>query len=310
MKRFIYYEEPTITKRLQSAFIKDITGGDELPARGLYTANTTNKICGTFCLNTNYEPEFTETGPAMQKRIFICNWKSKFVDDPKLVDEKKNIYLADKNIGKPDWIKDYGSTFFHILCDYYGKYLKDGERFKLSEEQKQNNHDVLRASDHFRIWFDGIVTKTDNKNDFITFDDLAMELTKSQFWDAKPKNQKTMGSLEYFKKTIKNYKEIMINYRKEKSLRRKKGETQKKIYGGVLVNYKFKEKNDSDFYPENNENNQMDIDSESEEHRNDENINISNKKKKNRKRRLKSKSTSPIENDFEGSQQKKRRIFE
>jgi len=306
-KRFIYFEEPTITKRLQSAFIKDITGGDELPARGLYTTKTSNVIHATFCLNTNYEPEFTEAGKAMQKRIIISNWDSKFVDDIELVDKSKNIYLADKNVGKPHWIKKYGSTIFHILCENYQKYIKDGETFKLSNKQKENKENVLRISDGFKIWFDSITTKTDDKKDFITFEELGRKLSCSEYWTLKNKNQKTMGALEYFKKSIKNYSDIIECYKKEKNLGRKNGK-QQKIYGGILIKHQFKD----DFESNYNKNNYMEIDSENDQQSQNynENVNMMNssEKKKNRKRKLKSKSISPLCDSPSEPPKKRRKI--
>ena len=227
----------------------------------------------------------------MQKRIVVSNWMSKFTDDPTLVDEENNIYLADKKVGSKKWIEEYGSTIFHILCEYYGKYIEAGERFSLSSEKKKQNEDVLAISNGFRLWFDQKLVKTNNKRDYITLQHLSKEFKHSEFWKNKPKTQKRMGALAYLTSKIRNDKKMNYFYRKEKN-----SKATGRIYGGIYVSHIL---NNPIYDHHNNHNNNhsdnsnflnMDVDDEeSSENCEKNNINETNDSTKKKKKKNKQK---------------------
>ena len=83
--------------------IKELTGGDEFCARGIYSSNTSNKICATFILNTNNIPQFTQADNALANRLLTMTWNSKFTKKKEEVDPDNHIYLADLTIGNEQW---------------------------------------------------------------------------------------------------------------------------------------------------------------------------------------------------------------
>jgi P4 family phage/plasmid primase-like protien len=90
-KRFIYCSEPESGCKLNTNFIKTLTG-DILKARGLYS-NTEIDIDPTFKIFVccNELPNFDTYDEGIARRIRICEFKTKFTEIPKKKHEKKLI---------------------------------------------------------------------------------------------------------------------------------------------------------------------------------------------------------------------------
>ena len=233
-KRFIYMEEPSIKQKLQSHIIKDITGGNEVAARKLYSQDTSTRICATFALNTNNIPEFTQADEAIDERLITYEWKSKFVKEKEKVNENDNVYLADEYIGSKEFARRYGSQLFNILCLYHKKFMDNNQQISLTLEQKMNNSEILRISDGFKLWIDANIEFTDNKHDYITLPQIEQKFRSSEFWLHLTTTVKLCGAASYVKKQIMNRSELNKWYRKEKVV--SKGNKQ---YEGYLIRHKF-----------------------------------------------------------------------
>ena len=233
-KRFIYCEEPSIKQKLQSHVIKDITGGNEVAARKLYSQDTATRICATFALNTNNIPEFTQADEAIDERLITYEWKSKFVKEKEKVNENDNVYLADEYIASKEFAQRYGSQLFNILCLYHKKFMDNNQQISLTLKQKMNNSEILRISDGFKSWIDANIVFTDDKHDYITLPQIEQKFRSSEFWLHLTTTVKLCGAASYVKKQIMNRSELKKWYRKEKVI--SKGNKQ---YEGYLIRHKF-----------------------------------------------------------------------
>ena len=234
-KRFIYFEEPAFKQKLQSHLIKDMTGGNEVAARRLYSQDTCTKICATFALNTNNIPEFTQADDAIDDRLITYEWRSKFVKDKDEVNEMDNVYLADEDIGNKVFAQRYGSQLFNILCGYHQKYMNNNQQIALTSTQKRNNSDILKISDTFKSWFEENIVFTNDQIDFISLPDITQRFKISEYWLNLPTSMKQCGIKTYIKKQIMNRSSIKKWFRKEKVIARGiRG------YKGYLIQHKFK----------------------------------------------------------------------
>ena len=161
--------------------IKELTGGDEFCARGIYSSNTSNKICATFILNTNNIPQFTQADNALANRLLTMTWNSKFTKKKEEVDPDNHIYLADLTIGNEQWKQKYLPHLFNYLVKYHTKWLQNGEVIPESSIIQQDNEDILNFSDNFKNWLNGVVKRTGNVRDKISFKDLSNKLLTSQY---------------------------------------------------------------------------------------------------------------------------------
>ena len=234
-KRFIYFEEPAFKQKLQSHIIKDMTGGNEVAARKLYSQDTCTTICATFALNTNNIPEFTQADAAIDDRLITYEWISKFVKDPAKVNEMENVYLADENIGTKQFAERYGSQLFNILCEYHQKFMNNNQEISLTLTQKKNNSEILKISDGFKSWFETNVDFTEKKGDYISLADITQRFRVSEHWLNLTTSNKSCGAETYVKKQLMNRAILKKCYRKEKVI--SKG---KRGYAGYLIKHKFK----------------------------------------------------------------------
>ena len=220
-KRFIYFEEPEFKKKIQTYLIKELTGGDEFCARGIYSSNTSNKICATFILNTNNIPQFTQADNALANRLLTVTWDSKFTKNKDEVNDKKHIYLADTTIGNEEWKKKYLPHLFNYLLKYHTKWLEMGEQIPESSIIQQDNEDILNFSDNFKNWLNGVVKKTENVRDKIRLKDLSDKLLTSQYWTNLPKNAKSIGAQSFLKRELRDREETRLCIKKQATINRK-----------------------------------------------------------------------------------------
>ena len=234
-KRFIYFEEPAFKQKLQSHLIKDMTGGNEVAARRLYSQDTCTKICATFALNTNNIPEFTQADDAIDDRLITYEWRSKFVKDEDEVNEMDNVYLADEDIGNKKFAQRYGSQLFNILCGYHQKYMDNNQQIELTSTQKKNNSDILKISDAFKSWFEENIDFTNDQSDFISIPEIMQRFKISEYWLNLPTSSKQCGIKTYIRKQIMNRSSMKKWFRQEKVIARGiRG------YKGYLIKHKFK----------------------------------------------------------------------
>lgn len=214
-KRFIYFEEPEFKRKIQTYLIKELTGGDEFCARGIYSSNTSNKICATFILNTNNIPQFSQADNAMANRLLTVTWNSKFTKNKEEVDEEKHIYLADTTIGDEQWKEKYLPHLFNYLVRYHTKWLESGEQIPESSIIKQDNEDILNFSDNFKNWLNGVVKKTENIRDKVSFNDLKTRLLESEYWTNLTKTAKSIGVKAYLRRELRDREETRLWMKKQ-----------------------------------------------------------------------------------------------
>ena len=220
-KRFIYFEEPEFKKKIQSYLIKELTGGNEFSARNLYSSNTANQLCATFVLNTNSIPQFTQADNAMANRLITVTWNSRFTKNQDEVKPDEHIYLADNNIGSKSWNDKYLPHLFNYSLKYHTKWLDNGQVIYETESQTEDNADILRFSDNFKIWLDTVAVKTNDIHDYITFDQLKRKLLASEYWANLPKSNKSIGAEAFLKKELRDRNETRSWIRNQKTIRGK-----------------------------------------------------------------------------------------
>ena len=120
-KRLIIGSEPEKKDKLNSGFIKFLTGNDETLLRNCHSNNIKifkpNFITLLIC---NDIPEVDDMDNAFSKRLKVISFETEFVENPIKSNEKKiDTKLASK---LPLWKQD----FMLILIQYYKKYLDEG----------------------------------------------------------------------------------------------------------------------------------------------------------------------------------------
>ena len=105
-KRYITMDEPTKGDVLNEGIVKQLTGGDEITARELYTAREikfTPQFELTCCTNNMFEVNSTDKG--IWRRIRKCDFRAEFIDEDKYIIKRDNGLLGDPDY--PIYVKDY-----------------------------------------------------------------------------------------------------------------------------------------------------------------------------------------------------------
>ena len=186
--RFGYLEEPGENERIEVGFLKELTGGDKITARGLHKEPIDFKPQFKLALLCNEIPKVPPNDSGTWRRMEVIEFKSHFVEHPKEFGE----FPIDKQLSEK--LKNWKELFMALLLDiYYTKYKLSGlkvpeEITKFTteyqktcdlyidfiidniEETKENTDsvDITQFYDEFKIWYEDNFSnnKYPNKTEF------------------------------------------------------------------------------------------------------------------------------------------------
>jgi P4 family phage/plasmid primase-like protien len=139
-KRFAFLSEPEDGEKINIGLLKELTGSEEIVARGLYQESVSFVMEAKLFLACNELPEIRGEDTALWRRIRVVDFPSRFVDNPK----ENNEYKIDRTL--PSRMREdvtWRQTFINILLDYYFKDNLSQEpvevQVKTNEYRAENN---------------------------------------------------------------------------------------------------------------------------------------------------------------------------
>jgi len=143
-KRYIHTGEPDDNEKINTAIMKQYSGGDRVPARGLFSEQEKFVITGKIFMSCNDLPPVSKMDGGTWRRIRVIPHVSIFKDagDP-LIDPSKNIY--EKDLGMERKLRAWRMAFLSLLVHYYDtRYLVHGLKEppcvgKASDKYKEEN---------------------------------------------------------------------------------------------------------------------------------------------------------------------------
>jgi len=148
-KRYAFLSEPEDGEKINIGLLKELTGSEEIIARGLYEKSKTFIMETKLFLACNELPEIKGEDQALWRRIKVVEFSSKFVDEPD--PENKNEFKIDRNLftkmrEDPTWRQ----TFMNILIEYYNKQIKEPEEVsKYTNKYRENNDKNLEFANTY-----------------------------------------------------------------------------------------------------------------------------------------------------------------
>ena len=144
-KRFAFLSEPEDGEKINIGLLKELTGSEEIVARGLYQEAMSFVMEAKLFLACNELPEIKGEDTALWRRIRVIDFPSRFIDDPKECGEFK----IDRTL--PSRMREdvsWRQTFVNILIDYYFRDIKEPVEVQVkTNEYRQENND-------FNNWLD------------------------------------------------------------------------------------------------------------------------------------------------------------
>ena len=174
--RYAVMQEPSKNAKINEGPMKELTGGDPLQARGLYKESETfiPQFSLAVCTNTLFD--ITSNDDGTWRRIRLCNFVSKFVDE--IVEDTDELepvkqFLKDKTLKEklPIWAPIFASMLVQRAFINQGK-VEDCPIVLAASSKYRNSQDYIAAfvadrvvketgkhikqkelSEEFKIWF-------------------------------------------------------------------------------------------------------------------------------------------------------------
>jgi P4 family phage/plasmid primase-like protien len=160
-KRFAFLSEPEDGEKINIGLLKELTGSEEIVARGLYQDAVSFVMEAKLFLACNELPEIKGEDTALWRRIRVIDFPSRFIDEPK----EDNEYKIDRTL--PSRMREnisWRQTFINILIDYYYKdnIMEPIEvKVKTNEYRQENNEFYNWLEEHVKYCENEILQLTD-----------------------------------------------------------------------------------------------------------------------------------------------------
>jgi len=162
-KRYAVMQEPTKGVKLNEGIMKELTGGDPIQARGLYSESEIfePQFNLVVCTNNLFDIESNDDGT--WRRIRKCDFLAKFIDEgEEHTDDTPYVYIKDKDL--KDKLPSFAPVFASMLV----------KRAFETDGMVENCETVNKASmkyrngqDHIAAFVNNRIEKTGNKTDRI-----------------------------------------------------------------------------------------------------------------------------------------------
>lgn len=244
-KRFIIYREPdSTTKKLNAGTLKELTGGNKINARGIYSSNTDVNLKATHILECNDRPKISNENidNALIQRIIDLEFRSTFTKIRSQINEENYIFEGDDNVKEKSFQEKYKFAFFNILIEYWTEYKNNDKNidYFITDNIRIRSEEYLKNSNELFSWFDENYEKTDDDKDIIKLSDVYEEFKISDIYINYSKQEKReYNKTKFIDKISKNI--FLRRYYKETEKRKDVMEkfNLSKIHN-ILTNYKIR----------------------------------------------------------------------
>jgi P4 family phage/plasmid primase-like protien len=154
-KRFAFLSEPEDGEKINIGLLKELTGSEEIVARGLYQDSLSFVMEAKLFLACNELPEIKGEDTALWRRIRVIDFPSRFIDEPLEPGEFK----IDRTL--PSRMREdltWRQTFIKMLITYYYKDVKEPPEIKMkTNEYRQENNDFFNWMNENIIYKEGSI---------------------------------------------------------------------------------------------------------------------------------------------------------
>lgn len=203
-KRYVVFRELPAKCKFENSIVKEITGGGNICARGLYESQTTKELHLTCVVECNKKPIFAEEPQrADMERIVDILFKSNYTEKEEEVDEENGIYRGNPLYKDKDFQNEHKYALLKIIFEVYKEYSKNNYKLIIPKSIKDRSMQYLEMSSDILGWVNDNYVKTDNKNDFVKLKDMWKEFTIGNYYENLPRAEKRKYTEKYFVEQIK-----------------------------------------------------------------------------------------------------------
>ena len=186
-KRIILYEEPSSNRKIITNMMKELTGGDVMAYRGLYSNNTKTNMRATHIMMCNKKPLLDQIDDAVHRRLIIIPFDAQFrseEDIKQFIPEgTPNVFIGVDSVEDEEFLNRMKLPFLHILLDYYKVFRSNGYQItNIPERCRTLVKEYMTASDEFTTWFNDTYEFTNDDNDYVKLMDVYQNYKCSELY--------------------------------------------------------------------------------------------------------------------------------
>lgn len=138
-KRFAFLSEPEDGEKINIGLLKELTGSEEIVARGLYQESVSFVMEAKLFLACNELPQIKGEDTALWRRIRVVDFPSRFVDNP----SESFEFKIDKSLSTR--IREdvtWRQTFINILIQHYKQDIPEPREVMMATQNYRSENDI------------------------------------------------------------------------------------------------------------------------------------------------------------------------
>ena len=231
-KRCVLTAEPRDDDRLNLGIIKQLTGGNDINARGLYQSSTVVKLMMTLILECNKKPKIDgRVDDSVIRRFINVFFKSLFTDKAHLL-QLPGYFAANPFYKTDEWQDAHRCALFDFLMRYDYTTVHEPKCIQ------QSTYEYLCENDDFTRWLDdhfAVVDRADGKPDptrVIKLREMCA-LFKEKYLRQGSREYRQMTADKFLRKLQENIKWKHIVRQRYKERSRSEGSSVRMVFVGM-----------------------------------------------------------------------------
>ena len=204
-KRFVVFREIPPKVRFSNSVIKELTGGGNFAARGLYENATVKQLSLTLVVECNKRPLFAEEPEdADIRRIIDLQFAQRFTEDESKVAPERGVFRANPLFKFPEFQHDHRFAMFRIAAEAYRAYSARGFHFVIPENVALRTMEYLEMSSELIGWIHANYERTSVESDIVKHADMWDVFRVSSFFENMTRNEKKTYTRKMFYDSIES----------------------------------------------------------------------------------------------------------
>ncbi len=218
-KRLVIYNEPRKTDTLNCQSLCELSGGDEINSRGLYSKRTATKLRALHVILCNGIPAMDYVISAMVKRLIICQFPAQFLNAyarSQIPPDTPYVHDVNTTFKQNHWVNSKLSCFIAVLMRYYKKFRDDGYVIRdVPQAMRDFGRKYMSESDNFYQWFAEVHEKTESADDFVKVKDVYQAFKGSELYSNMTKKERRGMNRNGLVEALKENMQLRNFYRKD-----------------------------------------------------------------------------------------------
>jgi len=244
-KRMVVFREPAEGKKINMALVKELTGGNKINSRALFSNNTTIWLKAAWFLEANHFPAIegdkTSDQACNVDRAILIDFLSTFTDDDNDL-KCEGFYRKNADFKTLIWREKMRIPLFKILLEYMAEYKNETgkhvwEKLPKFDSIKKETMKYLESGDEMKLWLKDNLKTVEWKDEslmfarkeYITCKDIYTKFKISDIYNNMSKDDRRKHNESWFRRYVETTNPYRKKYRERYG--NKKGQKRSVLFG-------------------------------------------------------------------------------